>query len=204
MSFIFVIAIVFLASYLIRNLYSFSLVKKNNALQERFDKHEWDGLDKDLIKLAQTTAGMANKKNQLMIKIYNNCHMMLAAIAYLSGDKDQFCHWIQHTRDTENFPHIFAVLALYHRAEADAEQAYKCCDKYRACREGREENTWDELVNCFFPVDGTNDINPERATEIAEDHGSELLCALVRENCDILWEDDEDEETPERPEAAEE
>ena len=113
MSFIFVIAIVFLASYLIRNLYSFSLVKKNNALQERFDKHEWDGLDKDLIKLAQTTAGMANKKNQLMIKIYNNCHMMLAAIAYLSGDKDQFCHWIQHTRDTENFPHIFAVLALY-------------------------------------------------------------------------------------------
>ena len=45
-------------------------------------------------------------------------------------------------------------------------------------------------------MDGTNDIDAEQATEIAERHGSELLIELVKLNCDILWDDgDEEEET---------
>jgi len=198
MNFILILAIAFLLKHLLGGIHVYSLVKKNNDLQARFDSGNWEGLEKDLIKLEQTASVKARKKNELMVKLYNNTHMMLAAIAYLNGDNDQFLFWMQGLRNTDNYPHFFALLALYYRAEADAEQAYKCCDKFRSCTDGPEDtSSWSRIINCFFPLDGSNDIDPDTALEIAEQYTNPIVIELVKRNCDILWEDDEDSELTE-------
>lgn len=151
------IAIIFVVVFLIRIACDIYLFVSHKQVAKSFFAQNFSGLKQKTMTVKKMcrffSSGAGHKTIVLM---YNDCCCILASIALLEGNEEQFLIHLSGIMKEESYEAKSFMLALYHLSKGNSDVAAKHYEHYLSCN---HENPHMQTImtHLFVPTDTTNE-----------------------------------------------